>query len=222
MLVFLVMAHLFPIRIGMLRLAMVAAAALVWFSIPFLFSRSRVVTTTWIVCTVFFGWMLLGPGHADDSQVLRRTYIAALQKYLGVRYIWGGENSRGVDCSGLVRIGLIDADVNLGITSLNPALIREACALWWFDSSADALQHAYRHNTSVVLETSGLNQLKYSHILPGDLAVTQSGQHVLAYIGYSTWIAADPGPMRVVTVAAPSKSVWFDQPMRIVRWRQFQ
>ena len=71
-------------------------------------------------------------------------------------------------------------------------------------------------------ETESLNIIDYTRTLPGDLAITKTGEHVLAYIGYYTWIEADPNSMRVVTMASPSKSVWFDQPMRIVRWRQLR
>lgn len=218
----LVMVHLFPIRFGSLRALMVAGTIVVWFGALPLFWSRRWVRVTWAVATLGMAAMLLGPGRPDDPKALRNEYVASLKKYAGVRYIWGGENSRGIDCSGLIRVGLIDADVNRGIKTLNPALIREAVALWWFDCSADALKKEYRHNTVDLFDTRSLNGLDYSSILPGDFAVTESGVHTLAYIGDRGWIEAEPGPGRVLTIYAASKSIWFDQPMRIVRWRQLR
>ncbi|MFN2599036.1 MAG: NlpC/P60 family protein, partial [Pyrinomonadaceae bacterium] len=51
---------------------------------------------------------------------MRRAYIASLESYEGTRYVWGGENSRGIDCSGLVRRGLINADFHEGVVTANP------------------------------------------------------------------------------------------------------
>jgi len=220
--VFLVMAHLYPIRFGILRLAMILAAVVVWFGVPLLIRKRRWVWPLWVAATLVVCALFLGPGRPESPQALRQEYVRSLQRYSDVRYVWGGENTRGVDCSGLVRAALIDADINRGISTLNPALMREACRLWWFDSSADALQKQYRHNTASEFIAPSLNRPGRSRILPGDLAVTESGQHVLAYIGDYAWIEADPYAMRVITIIAPSKSVWFDQPMRIIRWRQFR
>jgi hypothetical protein len=128
-LIFVVLAHLFPIRIGVLRLAMVVGLVMVWFGVPLLFRKPRFVTAIWAVVTALLGTLFLGPGRTDNPQALRQEYVRALQRYVGVRYVWGGENSRGVDCSGLVRIGLIDADINRGVMTLNPMLIREGCSL---------------------------------------------------------------------------------------------
>jgi hypothetical protein len=56
--------------------------------------------------------------------------------------------------------------------------------------------------------------------MPGDLAVTTSGDHVLAYLGEKEWIAADPGERKVTKFTIPEKkNAYFYTPMRIVRWR---
>lgn len=56
-------------------------------------------------------------------------------------------------------------------------------------------------------------------MLPGDLAVTLSGIHVMAYLGDNTWIGADPGEGRVTQFTVPDKkNSYFATPMRIVRW----
>ena len=59
-----------------------------------------------------------------------------------------------------------------------------------------------------------------SQLLPGDLAVTRGGAHVMAYLGDHLWIEADPVVGRVITVTAPSHdNPWFYADMRIMRWR---
>ena len=58
-----------------------------------------------------------------DVQSLRSKYILAVQGYEGTPYVWGGENRMGIGCSGLVREGLIQANLQQGITTLNPTLV---------------------------------------------------------------------------------------------------
>lgn len=49
-----------------------------------------------------------GEGNADSiSEQKMENILAEAQKLFGVPYIWGGMCSRGVDCSGLVRISYI-------------------------------------------------------------------------------------------------------------------
>jgi hypothetical protein len=56
-------------------------------------------------------------------------------------------------------------------------------------------------------------------ILPGDMAVTKGGIHVMAYLGNNQWIGADPGAMKVTVFTTPNPtSGWFSCPMNIVRW----
>ena len=69
------------------------------------------------------------------------------------------------------------------------------------------------------LDTPSINRLDHSRILPGDLAVTASGVHIMAYLGSNTWIEADPGAGRVITVLAPCETnAWFLEPMKVMRW----
>ena len=57
-------------------------------------------------------------------KTLRQKYVDSLVRYEGTKYVWDGENRLGIDCSGLVRKGLIDAAVRAGISTWNPRLIR--------------------------------------------------------------------------------------------------
>ena len=61
--------------------------------------------------------------------------------------------------------------------------------------------------------------MEESLLIPGDLAVTEDGVHVLAYLGGSEWIEADPQLNGVVRLSAPSENPWFGVEVRVVRWR---
>ena len=217
--VFVIVVHLFPIRFGILRTVMLAAAAGVWAFTAIIF-KQKSIRAIWAATTLAIALLLLGPGRPANTEQLRQGYTSGLQQYIGARYIWGGENTRGVDCSGLVRVGLIDTDFRLGITTLNPALVREGASLWWHDCSAMALKQEYRHNTAYIMDVDSLNETDYAKLLAGDICVTENGEHTLAYIGNKEWIEADPAVMRVHTITAPSKDIFFNRKMRILRWRQ--
>lgn len=92
-----------------------------------------------------------------------------------------------------MRRALIDALAGHGIRTLNPGLVRTGFALWWRDRSAADLGRGRHARTRPVLRTPSLNALDHARILPGDLAVTADGTHVLAYLGDHVRIEADPG-----------------------------
>ena len=56
-------------------------------------------------------------------------------------------------------------------------------------------------------------------LIPGDLAVTQNGIHVLVYLGKSCWIQAAPetGCVKIFIIGR-DKSVWFNVPVETYRW----
>jgi cell wall-associated NlpC family hydrolase len=162
------------------------------------------------------------PGRSIDSTRLRETYVRSLTQYMGSPYVWGGESRFGMDCSGLVRRGLIDANVRLAAVTLNPAYLRAALRLWWHDCSALALRDGYRGFTAPVLTAESIDAIPDASILPGDIAVTSNGVHVLAYLGQSEWIEADPGVMEVIRVKTPSENVWFHVPIHVLRWTEME
>ncbi|WP_395751962.1 hypothetical protein [Prosthecobacter sp.] len=153
-------------------------------------------------------------------ETLRASYVKHLRTFEGCPYYWGGESRRGIDCSGLIRRGLIDACLSEGVVRLDPGLIRHGLSLWWHDTSAKALGEEHQGLTKRLFEADALKTLDYSKLRPGDVAVTQDGVHTMAYLGEETWIEADPGKLRVITVHAPTTSNgWFLRPVRILRWR---
>lgn len=59
----------------------------------------------------------------------------------------------------------------------------------------------------------------HSLLKPGDLAVTDDGVHVMAYLGDRAWIEADPHAHQVIEVILPSDNPWFRMPVVFVRWQ---
>jgi hypothetical protein len=175
-------------------------------------------------------WSLLGlyaaallffvfPSHrAVDQPALQARYCAALKSYMGSRYVWGGQGYFGIDCSGLVQKGMMDALAERGVSTVNPALARESFSLYWHRTTARVLGQGFAGRTIEVTTCASLNALDYSSVQPGDLAVTAGGDHVMAYLGDRTWIAADPIVERVTTFTIPeAKNVYFFTPMKIMR-----
>jgi len=179
----------------------------------------RFLTIAITVSAVIF---VILPGHNSSSiSELRFEYTCALKQYRGVKYYWGGESPKGIDCSGLVRRGLIDSFFVNGIKTLNPRLVRYSLWLWWNDCTAKDIGKCIGF-TSYITNTPNLNKLDPNTILPGDLAVTDSGSHILANLGDRMWIEADPLIGKVVVISTPSENVCFFEPMKIVRWKPLQ
>lgn len=218
--VLLVVMLLFPIRFDSLRMLMLGVVLFLWGGALALYGCRKAVLTPCLLIGLLAAVVLISPGRKGDPAILRAAYIRSLPCYEGVTYVWGGETRIGVDCSGLMRCGLRDACLSTGMRTINPALLRENLSLWWHDSSAKAMGEGYRDLTRPVLETSSLNTLDHTLIQPGDIAVTSSGLHVMAYLGNREWIEADPKAGRVIRVQVPAKdNAWFDMSMQIMRWR---
>ena len=206
----------FRVRVETLLVALfilVGSIGLVW-----KFKRARWVLVGIYLVTAIF---LILPGRKlRDHAALRQAYVEAMQAYQGTRYVWGGEGRFGIDCSGLVRKGWEDALVSQGLFTGNSALIREGASVYWNDTTAKVLGEGYTGRTTLVTTCPSLNTADYTLLLSGDLAVTQNGVHVLAYLGDKTWIAADPGEGKVARFVVPEKeNAYFFTPMRIVRWK---
>jgi hypothetical protein len=206
----------FPIRVATIAIgALVLAGALV------LVWRFKAIRFTliffYIGALVFLAWPASLPKDRAD---LRASYCNALNSYQGCRYVWGGVGYLGIDCSGFVQKGLEDGLVTNGLVGLNPGLTREALWIYWHRTTAKVLGEGDAGRTFVITQGRALNDLDYSLLMPGDLAVTASGDHVLAYLGAKTWIAADPGEGKVTRFTIPElKNAYFSTPMRIVRWK---
>lgn len=214
-----VVLYIYPIRTAYVRLGLLLSALSVWFG-AILLCRIRVVRVGMLAITAISLGFLILPGRASDSAALRSAYLDALGRYEGSLYVWGGENRRGIDCSGLIRIGLMDAEMNHGLGALNPAAVRAGISIWWNDLSAQALRDGAGGAARTVCESKSINDADYTMLQAGDFAVTSDGVHTLAYLGNRVWIEADPGGGRVIKVTAPSANPWFHRPIRMMRWKR--
>jgi hypothetical protein len=204
----------FPTRLAAILLSLGAYVGIVYF-----LRRWKPTFIGAILIPISLGIFLIAPDKEFETQNLRTAYLASLKTYTGSRYIWGGENKLGIDCSGLVRAGFVKANVEQGLLNLNPKPVRFGLSLWWHDCSAKALGEEYRGFTRRITSSSSINALDDSRILPGDIAITANGVHVLAFLGNNEWIEADPDLKKVVIVRTPSKdNPWFDEPVQIMRW----
>jgi len=222
LLLLLIAMLIFPIKFGLLRAATVAVVGVLWIDGLFLFHRHRPIVFVFLAGAALLIVISVWPGDTRSSD-LRADYVKALTSYEGKPYLWGAESRLAVDCSGLVRCALMDANINYSLRHFRPAMLREALSLWWNDSSAQAMRDGYRNRTRFIATAPSLNKFKHSLILPGDIAVTSDGQHVLAYLGNKVWIEADPKPMKVIRVRVPAPdNGWFRRPVHLLRWRQFE
>jgi len=223
---FLLALLLFPVKFEALRLGTLVVMGALWAGTLALFWRTLWVRTACLALPLLVALIFGMPGHLTDREQLRQEYVHSLQAYEGTRYVWGGENRLGIDCSGLVRCGLADANFAQGLRTANPRLLRVGLSLWWHDSSALELGEGYGGRTHSLGEVRSLNDADYAKLQPGDFAVTLGGGHTLAYLGHRTWIEADPSALvgdKVITVRVPdNKNAWFDMPMRLMRWREFE
>jgi hypothetical protein len=212
----------YPVRHGVLRIAVLCCVLLLWAGLLGFYWRKKWLRAIAFALAVFTGVCFVLPGKRISTKNLRECYTLSLRSYEGTRYVWGGGNRLGIDCSGLVRAGLINADLREALHTLNPALLRAGTSLWWHNCSDRALGEEYRQLTRHLFDAPSLNQLDHAQIQPGDLAVTEDGVHVLAFVGEKTWIEADPDVRRVLAVSVPTTNTWFDSPVKLMRWRQLE
>lgn len=159
------------------------------------------------------------PGRPMDTAKLNERYLHELRGFEGCPYHWGGESRRGIDCSGLPRRSLINALAHEGVFRLNGNALRQAVSLWWHDSSAKAISEGYRGETIPLGIDGKMREIDSSSLIPGDLAVTQGGAHLLVYPGDGDWIQADPGPAIVLTQnVIRDESPWFSYRVTTHRW----
>lgn len=209
-----------PISYRVIRLCLLLSVVTLWASAVFLLRKKRNAGATVIALGIVLSASLCLPGRDVEVARLRAEYTEALRLYEGTPYVWGGENRLGVDCSGLVRNGLMDANMRLGFRTANARAIRTAIRMWWYDCSARALRDGYKSLTDPLFDADSINDISSDRIAAGDIAVTINGVHVLAYIGDGLWIEADPTERKTIVVRTPSTNYWFTVPVRVLRWSQ--
>ena len=199
-----------PVMDKMYRLAFLAALLGDWLG-PLLL--------VWHRKPLRWGWLVASFLLAMHDVELRDAYVLRMQELSSTKYVWGGESSRGIDCSGLPRKALRDTLLSYGIRHCDGGALREFAGQWWFDASAKALGEGYRRYTVPLAPHGSIQQMDYSGLQPGDLAVTTSGVHILAYLGGEMWIQAEPGIGAVAILnGRHDPNVWFKQPVTTHRW----
>lgn len=166
-----------------------------------------------------FAALFFLPTAPLDKDQLRKDYVQRMLKLSGTPYVWGGENNRGIDCSGLPRRAFRDALLAHGLTHAEGSPLRKYLEHWWYDASARALGEGYRHYTIPLGLSGTIRTLDTSGLRPGDLAVTGDGLHILAYVGEGRWIQADPGIGSVAVLEGRTDANgWFFVPVTLHRW----
>ena len=169
----------------------------------------------------FFIWMSAGNNCMDENAIreLRQCYLDELRRYEGTSYVWGGENRLGIDCSGLPRKALRNALLKTAFSCGRGKRLKYALESWWFDASASALASGYRNYVTPLRKAGTVAEVGGDSLVPGDLAITADGVHVMVFLGGDQWISADPGRGKVVIEgAASSKNPWFGAKARFYRW----
>jgi hypothetical protein len=209
---------LVPYRTTIVRLGLIALWSIAIISLVCLVWRWKIWRIIVLLgLALFCAFVFWPPRNETDSSRLRQRFVHRLQAYDGVRYIYGGENTRGIDCSGLVRAAMVRALLDEGIASANPGLVRAAFTLWWRDTNAIQLGKGGNGLTLPIGDAAPMPMRAASNVRPGDLAVTTSGSHVLACLGDHRWIEADPDVARVHIVDLNTSPI-AGQEVLLVTW----
>lgn len=209
-----------PVNSKILKLAFLGCVVATWVGFTMLAWKRSPLRVVVLILPLLAATPFLLPGGQMDAEELRQSYTRRLAEFEGTKYVWGGESSRGIDCSGLPRRALRDALLVYGVRHRNGRAFRAYLEQWWFDASAKALGEGYRDYTRPIGITGIIREIEYAGLLPGDLAVTTNGVHILAYSGDGRWIQADPGIGTVATLdGRTDDNVWFRTPVTTHRWR---
>jgi len=98
---------LYPVEYQITRIALVLGGMLSWGGALFLWWKSKAMRAGLCALLGIPAILLFLPGRPVDTEMLTQAYCDSLRSYRDTRYVWGGENQLGIDCSGLVRRGLV-------------------------------------------------------------------------------------------------------------------
>ena len=194
-----------------------------WYEMFKKHKKTAVCTAICFAAAIFSLWayMFSGKRRSDENAALelRRRYVDELKFFEGTRYVWGGENLLGIDCSGLPRKALRNALLKAAVLNGNGRYLRLALENWWADASASALANGYKHYLTPLEIKGTVADAPEKKLSSGDLAITEDGVHVLVFLERDTWISADPSQGKVV-IEHPSVShnPWFNAKVRFFVW----
>ncbi len=220
--IFAILLLIYPVRSGITRPVIVLTVATI-LSLLLIVAWKRRLFRIGLVCALLASMTIVFlPGRVHDPNALRNAYIHSLLNYRNTRYVWGGENHFGIDCSGLIRAGMMDACFSEACRSANPALLRESLWLWWNDVAARDMPTGYDGRFVRIASIPSIREIDAATFQPGDVAVTADGSHVIAYAGQGDWIEADPTVLRVIVLHPGNNSMWLGMPVTLLRWHALQ
>jgi len=208
---------LYSVRNTMTRLSILAALAAIDVLFFLSYYRGRKLIIAAAIPQLLLAIFLILPGRPHDPTALRNAYVAALNRFHGTSYVWGGETHLGIDCSGLIRAAYVEANLIQSIKTFNPRLLRRALWLWWNDCAANNLPDNYHNLTTPLGPAIKLRDIPHDFLKPGDFASDRV--HVLAYLGDGQWIQADPAILRVIRIQPDDSSQWWNANVIPARWK---
>jgi hypothetical protein len=119
-----VLAPLNPVNSKLLNLAYLGSVFGTWIGFTILTWERKPLRIFAFFLPVLSLMPFILPGTIIDAEMLRQEYVERLAKFEGVKYHWGGETSRGIDCSGLPRRAFREALLVYGIRNFNGRAFR--------------------------------------------------------------------------------------------------
>ena len=209
-----------PVNNLFFRLTILGCVMAAWIGLTILLWPQRGIRIGILLLPLIATIPFILPKEPIDTHELRRDYVRRMAGFEGTQYYWGGESRRGIDCSGLPRKAMRDALLRYGIRHFNGHAIRSFVEQWWFDASARALGDGYRDYTIPLGIKGTIREMDLKNLMEGDLAVTNDGLHILAYMGHGSWIQADPGIGAVISMnGVTDENIWFRTPVTTHRWQ---
>ena len=219
---------LWPVNNFLCRFLIVASAVyllavfcLAWRKLYNAHARVANAIAAFLVATILaFCAYLSSNGGIDDTTAygLRTIYVNELRRYEGTRYIWGGENILGIDCSGLPRKALRNALLKGAFIYGEKRCLRLAFQNWWLDASAAALANGYQNYVTWLEKEGTVSDIRANALSPGDLAITKDGVHVMVFLGEDRWISADPIQGKVIIESSAANNPWFEEKVKFYTW----
>lgn len=208
-----------PVHSKTTQLGLLFGAAGAWAGSMALFWKNQPLRIALLASPLILALPFFLPKSEIQTAQLRQLYVTQLKSFENTDYHWGGENSHGIDCSGLPRKALRNALLEYSFTTRSSSPLTLFGEQWIYDTSAKALSEGYRQQTFPLGLTGAIREIKYDKLLPGDIAVTTNGLHALVYLGDEQWIQADPNKGKVLTLNGyTDANRWFNTPVTMHRW----